>query len=142
VIAALLVLFLACHGGPQATVVARDADPPPGGGGGGDPGSDDCSDGDASVYPGAVEVCDGVDNDCDDEVDEGVTSTYWYDGDGDGYGDPLLTEQLCEALSGWVPNGDDCDDTDAAINPAAVEACDEVDDDCDGVVDLSACDSG
>ena len=142
-IAPLLVLLLACYGGPQATVLVRDAEPPSGGGGGGgDVWSDDCSDSDPTVYPGAIEVCDGVDNDCDDEVDEGVTSTYWFDSDDDGYGDPLVTWDGCEALEGWVPNSDDCDDADPAINPAAVEVCDEVDNNCDGVIDLSGCDSG
>jgi hypothetical protein len=47
----------------------------------------DCDDSDLSVYPGAAEVCDGVDNNCNGAVDEGLLDTWYLDADGDGFGD-------------------------------------------------------
>ena len=97
--------------------------------------TEDCNDSDASIYPGATEACDGVDNDCDDEVDEDVGSTYYSDSDNDGFGDATVTDELCEALEGWVPNPDDCDDTDSSVYPGATEICDGMDNDCDSDID-------
>ncbi|MFH1466504.1 MAG: MopE-related protein [Pseudomonadota bacterium] len=98
----------------------------------------DCDDASASVHPEVPETCDGIDEDCDGDVDEGVVSEgIWYlDDDGDGYGqDAVSTSALCPAPSGYAALAGDCDDTDAAIHPAAIETCDGVDDDCDGAVD-------
>ena len=100
--------------------------------------SSDCDDGDASAYPGAEELCDGVDNDCDGTVDGAAATdaTTWYaDGDGDGYGDSGLTQDACTQPSGYVADATDCDDADGAVNPAATELCNGVDDDCDGATD-------
>ena len=96
---------------------------------------EDCNDSDATVRPGAVELCDGVDNNCDGQVDEGVSVTYYADTDGDGYGDPATETDACERPEGYVPNGSDCDDTAAAAFPGGVETCDGFDNDCDGTVD-------
>ncbi len=100
--------------------------------------STDCDDGDAAINPGATEVCDWVDNDCDGTADgsSAVDATDWYDdGDGDGYGDGTTLQRNCLAGSGHVTDNTDCDDGDAAINPAASERCDSVDNDCDGAID-------
>ncbi|MCB9745854.1 MAG: putative metal-binding motif-containing protein [Alphaproteobacteria bacterium] len=97
--------------------------------------SDDCDDGDASVYPGAAEQCEGADNDCDGAVDEDVQSVWYGDGDRDGAGDPSDPLEDCDPPEGYVAEGNDCDDDDATVYPGAPEECDEIDDDCDGAVD-------
>ncbi|MAY80788.1 MAG: hypothetical protein CL930_08380 [Deltaproteobacteria bacterium] len=97
--------------------------------------SEDCNDADASIYPDAEEVCDGVDNDCDDVVDEDLLTSYYADLDGDGFGDIDSQVDACEAPEGMIALGGDCDDTDADINPSGVEYCDDIDNNCDGEVD-------
>ncbi len=82
-----------------------------------------------------VEECNGIDDDCDGFTDEGLASTYYRDGDGDGFGDPEGATSLCEPVEGFVDNGGDCDDTDAEVFPGAEETLNEVDDDCDGEID-------
>jgi hypothetical protein len=105
---------------------------------------DDCDDRDASVFPGAVERCNGVDDDCNGSVDErtAVGGTAWFvDRDGDGYGNPDTPILACEGPEAYVADGSDCDDTDRTARPDAPEICgDDVDNDCDGVE--TACTAG
>ena len=100
---------------------------------------DDCDDNDASVKPGAAEVCDDViDNNCDDLIDCYDTDdcgtvaacTDCTDGDGDGYYDDNI-DDVCSGKN-------DCNDSDGSINPGATEICDDtIDNDCNGDIDLA-----
>jgi len=85
-------------------------------------GGADCDDGDASIHPSAVEVCNGLDDDCDGESDEDAVDvrTWYQDADGDGYGDPQVTVMACEQPSQTASNDEDCDDGDSQENPLAV----------------------
>ncbi|MEE2750699.1 MAG: MopE-related protein [Myxococcota bacterium] len=111
-----------------------------------DHGGDDCDDTNAAVNPVAAEVCDGVDNDCDGTIDGSASidaSTWYSDDDGDGYGGASSGVVDCTAPSNLVPDGQDCDDTDPAINPGATEDCnDAIDHDCDGFSGCSYCGDG
>jgi len=96
----------------------------------------DCNDANPRVYPGAREVCNGTDDDCDGNVDEDVTQEFWADTDHDGYGDPFNTIDACFVSAGIVQNALDCDDTNIDVRPFAVEQwydgrdqnCDSLDD--------------
>jgi hypothetical protein len=103
----------------------------------GSPASLDCDDLDATSYPGATELCDGIDNDCNTFIDDGIINkdTWYADADGDGYGDMDNSTEACVAPVGYVGDASDCDDTDAAISPAAVEVCDNLDNNCTGFAD-------
>ena len=98
----------------------------------------DCDDTVASTYPGADEYCNGVDDDCDSDIDEdtAVDAVEWYaDSDGDGYGDAAVIDIECSSPTGYVADNTDCDDTVASTYPGADEYCNSVDDDCDTIVD-------
>lgn len=96
----------------------------------------DCQDWNANTYPQAPELCDGWNNDCDDEVDEGTSQLTWYeDSDGDGYGDANAPVELsCTPLSERVLVPGDCNDSEATMYPGAPFLEDGMDNNCDGVI--------
>ena len=85
---------------------------------------EDCDDMDSAINPGADEVCDGIDNNCDGVVDEDALSTFYVDSDDDGFGDPDIYLEACEAPDRYVANGSDCNDREDAVYPGADEVCD------------------
>ncbi|MEM9991548.1 MAG: MopE-related protein [Bacteroidota bacterium] len=100
--------------------------------------SDDCDDTNASINPDGVEICDGLDNDCNGFIDDTLpVTTYYLDADNDGYGDLAMPLDTCLMTPpmGYVTNSDDCDDATASINPDGVEVCDGIDNDCNGLID-------
>ena len=89
------------------------------------PAGDDCDDGDPLVYPGAPERCNGIDDDCDGDIDEDAGCAGCRDSDADGH----------DAIGAGCPTGDDCDDGEPEVHPGAQETCNGRDDDCDGATD-------
>ncbi|MES1186460.1 MAG: putative metal-binding motif-containing protein [Myxococcales bacterium] len=101
----------------------------------------DCDDYRNTVYPGAKELCNMLDDNCDGQIDENaVPVELWPDADGDGYYD-ARTEKVgtpkvgCAGLKGWAAEPGDCQPMNKAVNPGAMETCNSIDDDCDGDVD-------
>ncbi|MEN0063947.1 MAG: putative metal-binding motif-containing protein [Myxococcota bacterium] len=132
-------LAVACMGDletPTPGELEVDAD------GDGVPASEDCDDTNPDIQPGAPEICDGRDNDCDqriddddDDLDVSTASTWYADGDDDDFGNPDESMAACNAPSGFIAEAGDCDDTNPNVRPNAPEVCDEVDNNCDTLID-------
>ncbi|MBM3428033.1 MAG: T9SS type B sorting domain-containing protein, partial [Bacteroidetes bacterium] len=95
----------------------------------------DCNDINSSMNPGVPEICNGIDDNCSGAIDEGLLTTYYIDGDEDTYGDPNNMIDACTQPAGFVTNNNDCNDAANWANPAGIEVCNGVDDNCDGVID-------
>ena len=97
----------------------------------------DCDDSNSGIYPGATELCNTIDDDCDGTVDDNVVFvTYYADGDGDGYGNPSVTGQYCNFPPGnYVLNNTDCDDSNPNKYPGAAPTGQGVDNNCNGILE-------
>lgn len=128
------------------------------------PQGDDCNDANPGAHPGATEICNGINDNCNDQTDENVKNTYYRDYDNDGYGNASWTIEACSKPDGYADNGQDCNDSYAnahqviscsyngtscgqsslctASCPAVpAEICNGIDDDCNGYIDngLTGC---
>ena len=96
----------------------------------------DCDDTANSTNPNGSELCNGVDDNCNGEVDENFPVFDWYeDSDGDGFGSPLTDLKSCDLIFGIDQDNTDCDDSDPDLNPNTPETCDGTDENCNGQID-------
>ncbi len=96
----------------------------------------DCDDNDELVHPNAVETCNGKDENCNGQIDEGLTmTTTWPDADKDGYGAINGAPATGCSSSSRAPNNKDCNDADPKVHPGGIEVCNGQDDNCDGRID-------
>ncbi len=96
----------------------------------------DCNDNSSSIKPGAAEICDMADNDCNGTVDDAATLPRWpVDADGDGHGSMTQNIEACFQPSGTAGVADDCDDSDGTNYPGNTEVQDGKDQNCDGHID-------
>lgn len=126
-----LVLLMGCPAPTDTDVPEVDAD------GDGFTSDVDCDDTNADVFPGAPELCNLVDDDCDDETDEQATdrTSFYRDADRDGFGDSGNVQFACERPDGYSAEPGDCDDVNDERYPGRAEICNQVDDDCNEIVD-------
>ncbi len=97
----------------------------------------DCAPSNEGINPFEVETCNGMDDNCNDVIDEGVTQTWYMDQDGDGFGSEPV--EVCHPEDRMVDNQDDCDDGNSEVHPGSTEVYgDQLDNDCDGTVDLDS----
>jgi len=97
----------------------------------------DCNDASPDISPTAPESCNGVDDNCNGLIDEGVLTAWYVDSDGDGYGalGTTMIMMQCTRPTGYSPTSDDCDDVHRNAHPGATEVCDAYDNTCNGTID-------
>ncbi|HYV92649.1 MAG TPA: MopE-related protein, partial [Chitinophagales bacterium] len=124
------------YGSSTATPIITSIDPGPGYANN----NSDCDDSNPNIHPGATEICaNGIDENCNGQTDENCI-TYYADNDGDSCGNPAATTSSASSTppAGYVSNSTDCNDANAAVHPGAVDACNNIDDNCNGVIDENA----
>jgi len=102
----------------------------------------DCNDTDSTVYPGATEICDGIDNDCANGIDDGLLFIpYFVDADLDNFGSTVTNTFCADPGIGYTLVGGDCDDANPNAYPGAVEIIDNgIDENCDNVDNYASLD--
>ena len=97
--------------------------------------NNDCNDADSTIYPNASEICDGIDNNCNGQTDEGLTTDYYLDNDHDGYGLGNPIPFCSNPGIGYAMIDGDCNDQDSLTYPGAPEICDGLDNNCNNQAD-------
>ena len=93
----------------------------------------------ANIHPGAPELCNAVDDNCNGTIDDGLSlHTYYFDSDHDGYGNPNTSKNTCIQPTGYITNNLDCNDQNAGLHPGTNDLCNGIDDNCNGQVDENA----
>ncbi|MFN0176037.1 MAG: M4 family metallopeptidase [Saprospiraceae bacterium] len=96
----------------------------------------DCNDNNNGIHPGSTEICNGADDNCNGQIDEGLSLVQsWMDNDADGFGDPATEVNACVVPLGHVFNNTDCNDQNPAVHPNATEICNGIDDNCNALID-------
>ena len=99
----------------------------------------DCNDSNPNINPSSNELCDNVDNNCNNSIDEGLSLTQYYeDNDGDGFGNSTIFTSSCDQPAGFVTQNGDCNDQNPNIHPNAPEQCDNIDNNCNNNIDEGA----
>jgi hypothetical protein len=98
--------------------------------------SGDCDDNNAGISPIQIEICNGVDDNCNGQSEEGLTFINFYlDSDGDGYGSSTNFISACDVVAGYIAQGGDCNDNSVNANPGLSELCStNYDDNCNGLI--------
>jgi hypothetical protein len=99
----------------------------------------DCNDADPNMNPIAIEVCNQIDDNCNNLIDEGlIFNNYYSDNDSDGFGAGLPIGSCADLGLGYVLDNTDCDDANSNVNPIAIEiGGNGIDENCDGQIDNS-----
>lgn len=97
--------------------------------------SSDCNDNLFSIHPGATEICNNLDDNCDGINDENAQTAFFADADADGYGSESEMLFACSRPDGYSDDHTDCNDADAAMSPGAAELCNGIDDNCNTQTD-------
>ena len=101
--------------------------------------STDCDDNNNLIHPGALDLCNGIDENCNGELDEDAEYfVYYIDADGDGFGNEIIDTISCADVPGYTLAGGDCNDANSAFNPDAFDDCDGFDQNCNGLIDEDA----
>lgn len=96
----------------------------------------DCNNNNASIRPNAVEICNSIDDNCNNLIDDGLTFlNYYVDTDNDGFGAGTAINSCSNPGSGYVTNNSDCNNNNVAIRPTASEICNNIDDNCNNSID-------
>ncbi|MFM7770801.1 MAG: MopE-related protein, partial [Bacteroidota bacterium] len=96
----------------------------------------DCDDANANINTSVSEICNDIDDNCNNLIDDGLTfQNYYADTDNDSFGAGNATSSCSDLGAGYVLDNTDCNDNDANVNEASTEICNDIDDNCNNLID-------